>query len=160
MLSRASAATRNLALATIALTICFTSWGLVAPLAKQLQESRGWSDTQVLLLAAVPVLCGSILRVPAGRLADRYGGRRIFTLIMLASIVPAIALLVVPRRPHAAARLKWRRGRLADPGRLAVLAARPRLEHPAAVHRPAVHPLPAPVGAGPATALIRARRCS
>jgi NNP family nitrate/nitrite transporter-like MFS transporter len=90
MLSRAPAATRNLALATISFTICFTSWGLVAPLAKHLQDSKGWSDTQVLLLAAVPVLCGSILRIPAGWPADRYGGRRIFTLIMLASIVPAI----------------------------------------------------------------------
>ena len=78
--------------ATIAFTICFTSWGLVAPLAKHLQETNGWSDTQVLLLAAVPVLCGSILRIPAGWLADRYGGRKIFTLIMLASIVPAVLL--------------------------------------------------------------------
>jgi hypothetical protein len=59
MVSRASAATRNLALAVIAFTICFTSWGLVAPLAKHLQDSKGWSDTQVLLLAAVPVLCGA-----------------------------------------------------------------------------------------------------
>jgi MFS transporter, NNP family, nitrate/nitrite transporter len=92
MFSRAAAATQNLALATIAFTICFTSWGLVAPLAKHLQDSKGWSDTQVLLLAAVPVLCGSLLRIPAGWLADRYGGRKIFTLTMLASIVPAILL--------------------------------------------------------------------
>jgi NNP family nitrate/nitrite transporter-like MFS transporter len=85
-------ASRNLALATIAFTICFTSWGLVAPLAKHLQTPNGWSDTQVLLLAAVPVLCGSLLRMPAGWLADRHGGRLVFTGIMLASIVPAILL--------------------------------------------------------------------
>ncbi len=88
----ASRASRNLALATIAFTICFTSWGIVAPLAKHLQSSHGWSDTAVLLLAAVPVLCGSLLRMPAGWLADRHGGRRVFTGIMLASIVPAVLL--------------------------------------------------------------------
>ena len=85
-------ASRNLALATIAFTICFTSWGLVTPLAKHLQTPQGWSDTQVLLLSAVPVLCGSLLRMPAGWLADRYGGRLIFTLTMLLSIVPAVFL--------------------------------------------------------------------
>ena len=85
-------APRNLALATIAFTICFTSWGLVTPLAKHLQDPKGWSDTQVLVLAAVPVLCGSLLRLPAGWLADRYGGRLIFTLIMVASVVPAVLL--------------------------------------------------------------------
>jgi len=85
-------APRNLALATIAFTICFTSWGLVTPLAKHLQDPKGWSDTQVLILAAVPVLCGSLLRLPAGWLADRYGGRLIFTLIMGASAIPAVLL--------------------------------------------------------------------
>ena len=85
-------ATRNLALATIAFAICFTSWGLVAPLAKHLQDSHGWSDSQVLLLAAVPVLCGSLLRLPAGWLADRLGGRLIFTITMVLSIVPALLL--------------------------------------------------------------------
>lgn len=85
-------APRNLAVATIAFTICFTSWGLVAPLAKHLQTPSGWSDTQVLVLAAVPVLCGSLLRMPAGWLADRYGGRLIFTVTMLLSVIPAILL--------------------------------------------------------------------
>jgi NNP family nitrate/nitrite transporter-like MFS transporter len=85
-------ASRNLTLATIAFTICFTSWGLVAPLAKHLQTAHGWSDTAVLVLAAVPVLCGSILRMPAGWLADRFGGRVVFTGIMLASTIPAILL--------------------------------------------------------------------
>ncbi|HEX5249254.1 MAG TPA: MFS transporter [Gaiellales bacterium] len=85
-------APRNLAFATIAFTICFTSWGLVTPLAKHLQDPEGWSDTQVLVLAAVPVLCGSLLRLPAGWLADRYGGRLIFTLIMVASVIPAVLL--------------------------------------------------------------------
>ena len=65
----------------------------MAPLAKNLQRTRtGWSDTQVLLLAAVPVLCGSLLRIPAGWLADRFGGRLIFTGTMLLSILPAILL--------------------------------------------------------------------
>jgi MFS transporter, NNP family, nitrate/nitrite transporter len=85
-------APRNLVLATIAFTICFTSWGLVTPLAKHLQDPKGWSDTQVLVLAAVPVLCGSLLRIPAGWLADLYGGRLVFTAIMGLSVIPAVLL--------------------------------------------------------------------
>jgi NNP family nitrate/nitrite transporter-like MFS transporter len=85
-------ATRNLTLATVAFAICFTSWGLLPPLAKHLQDSHGWSDTRVLLLAAVPVLCGSLLRIPAGWLADRFGGRLIFTITMVLSIAPALLL--------------------------------------------------------------------
>jgi NNP family nitrate/nitrite transporter-like MFS transporter len=89
---RVSRPSRNLAIATIAFTICFTSWGLMTPLAKHLQSPSGWSDTQVLMLSAVPVLCGSLLRMPAGWLADRLGGRLVFTVTMLASIVPALLL--------------------------------------------------------------------
>ncbi len=83
---------RNLAVATLAFTICFTSWGLLAPLAKHLQGPQGWSDTQMLVLSAVPVLLGSVLRIPAGWLADRHGGRRVFAVIMALSIVPAVLL--------------------------------------------------------------------
>lgn len=85
-------ATRNLWLATMAFLICFVSWGVVSPIARDLQTELDLSDTQTAMLLAVPVLCGSLLRLPAGVLADKYGGRLMFTLIMLVSAVPAVFL--------------------------------------------------------------------
>ena len=85
-------ATRNLVLATVAFLVCFTTWGLVSPIARKLQDQLDLSNTRTAVLLAVPVLCGSLLRLPFGVLADRYGGRRMFTITMLVSSLPAVAV--------------------------------------------------------------------
>ena len=82
-------ATRALVLATFAFAVSFSAWSLIAPLAKKFQDSLDLSNTRTLLLTAVPVVLGSLLRIPVGALTDRYGGRRMFTIILLASAVPA-----------------------------------------------------------------------
>src|SRR3989337_3494381 len=71
-------AARNLALATLAFALCFSVWGLIAPLAKKFEEDLGLSSTETLFLTAVPVVLGSLFRIPMGALTDRYGGRRTF----------------------------------------------------------------------------------
>ena len=53
-----------------------------------------------------------------------------------------------------------RRRGVADPARVAVLAARARVEHPAPVRRPAVHPVPAALGRGAAAEMMPSHRCS
>ncbi len=85
-------ATRNLVLATTAFLVCFTSWGLVSPIARKLQDQLGLSNTRTAVILAVPVLCGSLLRLPLGVLADRFGGRLMFTITMLVSALPAVAI--------------------------------------------------------------------
>lgn len=80
--------TTALVLATCAFLVCFAAWGLVSPLAPYFRELYQLSATQVGLLVAVPVLLGSVARIPLGLLTDRYGGRTVFTLLMLASLVP------------------------------------------------------------------------
>jgi len=89
-LSRSSLPTRNLVLATIAFALCFSTWGLIAPLAKKFQDELDLSSTEALFLTAVPVILGSLLRIPVGALTDRYGGRRMFSLLLAVSAVPAI----------------------------------------------------------------------
>jgi MFS transporter, NNP family, nitrate/nitrite transporter len=79
----------QLILATLAFAACFIFWGIIAPLAPLFREMYQLSGAQVGLLVAVPVLLGSLGRVPLGVLADRYGGRSVFTLLMLALLVPA-----------------------------------------------------------------------
>ena len=80
----------NLALATVAFMACFSVWALIAPLAKKFQDTLGLSSTSTLFLTAVPVILGSLLRIPMGMLTDRYGGRRMFTLLLAFSALPAV----------------------------------------------------------------------
>jgi MFS transporter, NNP family, nitrate/nitrite transporter len=77
-----------LALATCAFLVCFAAWGLISPLAPYFREIYQLNATQVGLLVAVPVLLGSLARIPLGLLTDRYGGRLVFTLLMLVTLVP------------------------------------------------------------------------
>lgn len=44
---------------------------------------------QAALLVAVPVLLGSLARLPVGMLADRFGGRLVFSILMLLVVIPA-----------------------------------------------------------------------
>src|SRR5215831_3829130 len=84
------AALRNLLLATAAFALCFTGWSLIAPFAKTFKADLGLDYTKALLLTAVPVVLGSLARVPLGILTDRYGGRIVFTLLLAVSALPPI----------------------------------------------------------------------
>src|SRR5262245_9572900 len=80
----------NLALATLAFALCFTAWSLVAPFAKTFKHDLGLNYTEALLLTAVPVVLGSLMRIPMGVLTDRYGGRIVFTGLLAFSALPAV----------------------------------------------------------------------
>lgn len=80
----------NLALATMAFGLSFAVWSLLSPLAPQFQKTFQLTDTQTGVLLAVPVLLGSVARIPMGILTDRYGGRRVFTALLLFSVVPVV----------------------------------------------------------------------
>lgn len=80
----------NLGLATVAFTLCFAAWSLISPFAKTFKADLGLSYTEALLLTAVPVILGSLLRIPVGTLTDRLGGRLMFTALLAFSAVPAV----------------------------------------------------------------------
>src|SRR5215213_7188748 len=81
--------TRHLALATLSFAVCFAAWGLISAFASRFREIFSLSATETALLVAVPVLLGSLARLPVGMLADRFGGRLVFTVLMLLVAVPA-----------------------------------------------------------------------
>lgn len=83
---------RQLALATLAFTVCFYAWSLLGPLGPDFQEKLGLTDVQTSTMVAVPVLLGSLMRIPLGWLADRRGGRSVFIALMLFTPLPLIAL--------------------------------------------------------------------
>ena len=90
---------RNLGLATLAFAMTFWAWNLVAPLGVRYTEQFGLSSGQKALLVATPVLVGSLGRIVTGALADRFGGRLMFTLLCFASVPPV--LLVVLAGNHS-----------------------------------------------------------
>lgn len=85
---------RHLTLGTLSFTLCFAAWGLISAFGPRFREAFGLSATEAAFLIAVPVLLGSLARIPMGILADRFGGRRVFAGLMLAVAWP---VLLVPR---------------------------------------------------------------
>ncbi|QEV17548.1 MFS transporter [Streptomyces alboniger] len=98
-----AAAYRNLAVATVGFTLTFWAWDLVAPLGSDFKDRLGLSSFEQSLLVAVPVIVGSLGRVPVGALTDRYGARLMFPLVSAFTIVPV--LLIIPARNSYAAML-------------------------------------------------------
>jgi NNP family nitrate/nitrite transporter-like MFS transporter len=87
-------APKSLFLATIAFAIAFANWGLIAGLAPLLKKELGLSVGQASLMIAIPVLLGSIGRIPAGMLTDRFGARSVFSLLLGFGIIPTVALAI------------------------------------------------------------------
>lgn len=85
---------RVLVLNTLAFTVCFACWMLNGVLVAYLVDTNlyRWDEGQVGLLIAVPVLTGALGRLPMGMLTDRFGGRLMMTLVLLASAVPMYLL--------------------------------------------------------------------
>lgn len=80
-----------LVLATAAFALCFAVWGLMAPLGPTFRQLYGLSGTQLGLLLAAPVLLGSVARIPLGMLTDRFGGRLVFSGLIVSLALPAFA---------------------------------------------------------------------
>ena len=87
--------TRALVLATLAFTVSFYAWSMMGPLGPDLQELMDLSELQLAMLIAVPVLMGSLMRIPLGILADRIGGRRVFTGLLAFTLLPLAALALL-----------------------------------------------------------------
>ena len=85
---------RHLLLGTVSFTVCFAAWGLVSAFAPHFRQLLHLSATQTAFLVAVPVLLGSLARIPMGMLTDRFGGRIVFSALMFLVAVP-VALVPI-----------------------------------------------------------------
>jgi NNP family nitrate/nitrite transporter-like MFS transporter len=81
-----------LGLATVGFALNFWAWALLSPLGPRLRDMLELSAFQQALLVAVPVVVGSLGRIPVGALTDRYGGRVMVPAVSLATIVPVLFL--------------------------------------------------------------------
>lgn len=87
--------TRVLTLSTIGFTAMFAVWLMFGILGKPISEEFGLSEVQLSWVIAVAVLNGSIWRLPAGMLADRYGGRIVMTVMLVATAIPTYLVSLV-----------------------------------------------------------------
>lgn len=83
---------RALLLATLAFFTCFYVWSMFGPLSPSIQHDLRLTEVQLAWLVAVPVVLGSVMRVPMGVLTDRYGARRVFPALMAFTSLPLFAL--------------------------------------------------------------------
>ena len=73
---------------TTAFTVCFMVWMMFAVIGIPIKQNLGLNETQFGILVALPVLTGSLIRLPLGMWTDRYGGRIVFFILMLSTVVP------------------------------------------------------------------------
>ncbi|HET9874102.1 MAG TPA: nitrate/nitrite transporter [Propionibacteriaceae bacterium] len=81
---------KNLGIALLAFTVTFWAWNIIAPLGVRYTQELGLSPAQKSLLVATPILVGSVGRIVTGALADRFGGRLMFTALSAVSVVPVL----------------------------------------------------------------------
>lgn len=79
-------------LSTIAFTVCFAVWTIFAIIGIQIKKDLGLNDTQFGLLVGTPILTGSLIRLMLGIWSDQYGGRIVYTLVMLTAALMTFLL--------------------------------------------------------------------
>lgn len=82
----------QLLLGTGAFAFCFAVFGSVSAMMPIIRKQLLLSPIQVSVAIAIPVLLGSLGRLPLGILTDRFGGRMIFSIVMACSVIPAMLM--------------------------------------------------------------------
>ncbi len=77
-----------LLISTWAFTVCFAVWMMFGVIGIPIRAQLGLGSTEFGLLTATPVLTGAIFRLPLGIWTDRFGGRIIMLLLLIACAIP------------------------------------------------------------------------
>lgn len=79
---------RVLFASTFAFTVCFAVWMMFGVIGIPIRDELSLNATEFGLLTATPVLSGALMRLVLGIWTDRFGGRTVMTLLLLACAVP------------------------------------------------------------------------
>lgn len=85
---------RVLFLNTLAFTLCFAAWTFNGVMVTYLVDNGifDWSQVEIGWLLGIPILTGSIMRLPLGILTDKYGGKWIFVALLVLTALPMYLL--------------------------------------------------------------------
>ncbi|MDD1613960.1 MAG: MFS transporter, partial [Methylococcaceae bacterium] len=86
---------RALWLSTVAFTSCFAVWTIFSIIGLQIQKDLSLSETEFGLLVGTPILSGSLIRLTLGIWSDQYGGRIVYTIVMLTAAIATFLLTTV-----------------------------------------------------------------
>jgi NNP family nitrate/nitrite transporter-like MFS transporter len=81
---------RVLWVSSLAFALGFAVWGMFAALAPFLIKWYDFSATQVLVLTAMEPFFAAAVSIPLGVLTDKFGGRSVFTLLLLSISLPLL----------------------------------------------------------------------
>jgi NNP family nitrate/nitrite transporter-like MFS transporter len=88
LMSQQRKAMSVLIVSTLAFTVCFMVWMMFGVIGIPLKKTLGLSNAEFGLLTAMPVLTGSLVRVPLGIWTDRFGGRIVLFVTMMLCVPP------------------------------------------------------------------------
>ncbi|KUJ59665.1 MFS transporter [Flavobacteriaceae bacterium CRH] len=93
-MSNLSESHKILFLNTLAFTICFACWTLNGVLVTYLVDKGifNWTVVETGWLLGMPILSGAIFRLPVGILTDKYGGKVVFSVLLLLCSIPLFLL--------------------------------------------------------------------
>jgi NNP family nitrate/nitrite transporter-like MFS transporter len=79
---------------TLGFMVCFACWTLNGVLVTFLNDRDifEWSVVEIGWLLGIPILTGSIMRLPMGILTDKYGGKPVFSCLLILSSIPLFLL--------------------------------------------------------------------
>ncbi|WP_421743348.1 MFS transporter [Cellulomonas sp.] len=83
-------AVRVLVVAMFGFLVNFWAWALISPLGNAYGQALGLTGVQQSVLVAVPVIVGSLGRIPVGALTDKFGSRRMFPTVTVLTILPVL----------------------------------------------------------------------
>ncbi len=99
-MSNESTSRLQLIFATGAFALCFAVFGTMSAMMPILSRQMHLTSVEKSLAVALPVLLGSLGRIPLGMLTDRFGGRIVFSVVMVCSIIPAFLMGTVSDYHH------------------------------------------------------------
>ena len=79
---------------TLAFTVCFAAWMFNGVLVTFLADNQvfKWGPIEIGWLMGIPVLTGSLFRLPAGMLTDKFGGKPVYGTLLLLCAIPMFLL--------------------------------------------------------------------
>lgn len=84
----------QLTLQTASLITGFMMWVLISSLIPSIKQDIPLTESQVSIITAIPVILGSLLRIPIGFYTDRFGARKLFMISFTVLLFPVFYISV------------------------------------------------------------------
>ncbi|MCV6097763.1 MFS transporter, partial [Pseudomonas aeruginosa] len=89
-----------LGMSTLSFAVNFAVWTMFSIIGIRIKDELGLSESQFGLMVALPILTGSLVRLPLGLITDRFGGRIVFFIHMLLVAIPIYGLAFASQYWH------------------------------------------------------------